>query len=299
MEIRANYVLIGAFTLLTLLAAGLFILWIGGKGKNTAMIEYEISSTESVRGLSINSDVLFSGIRVGKVTDITISRITPGAVHIHISIAADTPVREDSVAQLEARGITGISVISISGGSAQSPLIQVPKGGVGVILYAPSPLSSVVTQVPDVLASSGQVLRRMEQMFSEENVLAVNEILTSLARISNTLADRSESLNTILLEVEKSSGRLNTLLATANEALAVDMKQTSAAVTGMAKRADSTLAAMEPGLRQFSTQGLADMRMLVTEMRNLVHVFTRVGQKLENDPRRFLFGDSVQEYQNR
>jgi phospholipid/cholesterol/gamma-HCH transport system substrate-binding protein len=291
METRANYVLVGAFTLLTLFAAGVFILWIGGKGKNTAMAEYEISSNESVRGLSINSDVLFTGIRVGTVTGITISRITPGEVHIRISIAADTPVREDSVAQIEARGITGISAISISGGSAHSPLIHVPKGKVGTILFAPSTLSSVVTQVPDVLTSASSVLRGMEQMFSEENVLAVNEILTSLARTSGALADRSESINTILLEAEKSGVRLNTLLATANEA--------SAAVTGMAKRVDSTLTTMEPGLKQFSTQGLADTRMLVVEMRNLVHVFTRVGQKLESDPRRFLFGDSVQEYQNR
>jgi phospholipid/cholesterol/gamma-HCH transport system substrate-binding protein len=92
--------------------------------------------------------------------------------------------------------------------------------------------------------------------------------------------------------MEKMSGELNALLAD-------DVKQTSAAVTGVARRADSVLAAMEPGLRQFSTQGLAEFRMLIVEMRNLMHVFTRVGQKLESDPRRFLFGDTVQEYHNR
>jgi hypothetical protein len=41
------------------------------------------------------------------------------------------------------------------------------------------------------------------------------------------------------------------------------------------------------------------MRMLMVEMRNMVHILTRVGQKLENDPRRFLFGETVTEYQNR
>lgn len=298
MEIRANYILVGVFALLVVLASGAFLLWVGGKGKNIPMTQYDISFNESVRGLSVNNDVLFTGIRVGKVTDITISRVTPGEVRVRISIASDTPVRQDSVAQLEWRGITGISVISISGGSAQSPLMQVPKGAIGNIRHAPSPLFSAVAHVPDLLAAANNVLGRVEKIFSDENARALVRILASLSEVSDTLAGRTESINNLLLEAERSGAAMHALLAAANEVLANDVKKTSRTMNAIAGRVDSTLAAMEPGLKQFSTQGLADIRLLTAEMRTLIHVLTRVGQKLENDPRRFLFGDTIREYQS-
>ena len=299
MEIRANHALVGFFTLLILFAAGMFVLWIGGPGRNTPKAQYEIVVKDSVRGLSINSDVLFSGIRVGNVTDIRINRDAPGEVFIRISIEADTPVREGSAARLDVHGITGMAVVFITAGSTQSPLLRPLAGEVATIRYEPSPMASAVHQVPNMLSSSFTILRRAEQLLAEENVQAVNDILVSLAQISRTLADRSDSINAILLETEKISAELGVLIGIAHEVLGEDMKQTSVAISGVARRADSALAAMEPGLRQFSTQGLADFRMLLVELRNLAHVFTRVGQKLESDPRGFLFGDTVQEYHNR
>ena len=299
MEIRANYILVGAFTLLVLLAAGVFILWIAGQDKNIQMSQYDILVKESVKGLSVNNDVLFTGIKVGKVTDIKISRVTPGEVRVRISIAADTPVRQDSVAQLDVRGITGLAVLSITGGTANSPLILIPEDGVGRIRYEPSTLSSVVAQMPDVLASASQILSRMEKVFSDENTQAVTDILASLSKVSTTLADRAGSIDTILLEADKASGGLSALVAQANQMLATDVKNTSLAVTRITSRVDAALSVMEPGMKQFSTQGLSDMRMLMVEMRNLVHVFTRIGQKVESDPRRFFFGDTVKEYQPR
>jgi phospholipid/cholesterol/gamma-HCH transport system substrate-binding protein len=299
MEIRANYFLVGLFTLLAFLGAGGFILWIDSKDKGIAMTDYDISFTESVKGLSVNNDVLFSGIRVGKVAQITISRVTPGEVKVRVSIAADTPVRENSVAQLELRGITGNSIISISGGTAESPLLQVPENSVGIIRYEPSPLASVVARMPDVVASASQVLQRLDAMLSNENIQRVSHILASIEKVSATLGDKSAVIGGVITKSGELSENLDQLLLDANKILHSDVTSASKNFNSLARRADSTLGVMEPGLKQFSTQGLSDMRILVMEMRNMVHILTRVGQKLESDPRRFLFGDPVMEYQNR
>lgn len=298
MEIRANYILVGLFTLLILLGGLAFTLWTASLGKDVPMVEYDISFTESVKGLSVNSDVLFIGIRVGKVTRIKISDITPGEVKVRIQVAADTPVREDSVAQLEIRGLTGGVLISITGGTAQSPLKHVPEGAVGVIDYEPSPLTSVVAQMPDVLSSVHQTLRRVEKVFSDENSIAVSNILTSLDAFSTVLANRSHTIDTILLDAEKLARNFDLLAANANEALVTDVKATTQSMNSIAKRVDRTLTGMEPGLRQFSTQGLSEFRMLMVEARNLVHVLTRLSQKMESDPRRYLFGVPVKEVTN-
>ena len=111
MEIRANYIIVGAFTLAVLLGGFVFTLWSAKATKDIPMAYYDISFNESVKGLSVGNDVLFSGIRVGSATAIKISAVTPGAVSVRIMIDADTPVRADSEAKLELQGLTGISII--------------------------------------------------------------------------------------------------------------------------------------------------------------------------------------------
>lgn len=296
MEIRANYILVGLFTLLILLGVAGFTLWVGSQDDDIDMAEYDISFTESVKGLYVNGDVLFSGIRVGRVKRITISPVTPGAVTVRVSIAADTPVRENSFAMLDFRGITGVSIIAISGGTADSPLKDVPEGKVGIINYEPSALSAVMTQVPDLLTAATQSVYRIDKFFSRENAASVSTILSSLATVSATLADRSRTIDGILKETEELTVSLNSLAANADQALATDIRTMTKAMSRIVGRIDSTLAALEPGLKRLSTQGLADFRMLMAEMRNMVHIMTRAGHKLDSDPRRFFFGEPVQEY---
>ena len=156
-----------------------------------------------------------------------------------------------------------------------------------------------MTQVPDVLASANQLLHRMEGMFSEKNSQSLTTLVDSLATVAKVFAERADTIDKLLVSAEKAAHNFDLLALNANKALMTDVKSASESMSMVVKRVDSTLKVMEPGLKQFSNQGLADMRMLMVEMRNLVHVMTRVGQKLESDPRRFLFGEPVKEYNNR
>lgn len=299
MEIRANYILVGIFTLLVALGGVAFTLWIGSKDKGVSMTDYEILVNESVKGLSVNNDVLFTGIRVGTVSDIKISRVTPGEVRVRVTIAADTPVREDSVAQLELRGITGVSVISITGGSAQSPLMHVGEHEVGAIRYSPSTINTVMTQMPDVLASTNLMLRRIADTFSKHNTKSLTEILDSLAKVTDALAKRSDSIDETLASIEKVSKQLDQLARSVNVIVNKDVKTAAQSFSNAMKSVDSTMKSVEPGLKRFSGQGLTDARLLVAEMRNLVQTLTRVSQKIESDPRRFFFGNQVKEYKSK
>jgi phospholipid/cholesterol/gamma-HCH transport system substrate-binding protein len=298
-EIRANYILVGLFTLLAMFGGLGFTLWMAKNDKHIPMASYDIFCHESVLGLSVNSDVLFSGLRVGKVEQITISDETPGAIRVRIRVAANTPVREDSQAQLIMVGLTGVSAITISGGTAESPLIRLPQGAVGSIRYEPSTLSSVVTLMPDVLASADHVLRRMDAMFSEKNARSLTSLLDSLSIVSRKLADRAEDMDRILLSAEKAVGSVDRLAGTADKLMSADIRAISRSVERILRRADATLEIMEPGFRQFGRQGFADLRMLMLEMRNAFHVMTRISQKVESDPRRFFFGVSDKEYSNK
>ncbi|MDR0828051.1 MAG: MlaD family protein [Desulfovibrio sp.] len=295
MEIRANYLLVGLFTLAMFVGATAFIFWLASRSPDDDFREYDISFTESVKGLSVNSDVLFVGIKVGTVTAITISKENPGEVRVRISIDDDAPVRANSIAQLEPRGITGASIINISGGTQNSPLLNISPGQVGVILTEPSSLSSLVSRVPDIVSGAERILSKLDAMLNEKNIEAVGQILES----GRSLTHPEGSLPTTLSRVGAAADRLDRVLAHIEEKILPGLQAGSAALDRTMQRTEATLSALEPGLKQFAGQGLVDLRLLVGDLRNLTQLLMRVGQKLENDPRRFFFGDQRKEYQNK
>ncbi len=74
METRANFVLIGAFTLAAVVAAFLFVMWIVGYGTSGVHRHYQIVFNGSVSGLSNGALVLFNGLKVGEVTNLELRR---------------------------------------------------------------------------------------------------------------------------------------------------------------------------------------------------------------------------------
>ena len=296
MEVRANFILVGAFTIFIVLGGLGFTLWLVKSDKRVDMAEYDIAITENVTGLALNSDVLFTGIRVGSVSQITISDTTPGAVNVRISIFSSTPVRENSLASLESRGLTGVVVISISGGTAQAPLIKPNGEGIPNIQFRASPFATVMENVPNTVEATNRILMRMDELFSQENIQTISASLKSLNTLATTLEQRADSIDAVLRNAEQASGQIAAITASANTLLTKDIRETSASLNSMAHRLEGLLTTMEPGLRQFSKEGLPSLNMLLVETRSLVNVYTRIGQRLENDPRRFLFGETVQEY---
>lgn len=296
MEVRANFILVGAFTIFVVLGGLGFTLWLVKADKRVSMVEYDIAITENVTGLGLNSDVLFTGIRVGFVSQITISDTTPGEVNVRISIFETTPVRENSVASLESRGLTGVVVVSISGGTAEAALVRPHGGAISSITFRPSPFATVMEHVPNTVEATNRILMRMDSLFSDENIRTLSSSLKSLGTLATTLEQRSGSIDALLVNAEQASGQIAAITASANTLLTKDIREASTSLNSMAHRLETLLASMEPGLRQFSKEGLPSLNMLLVETRSLVNTYTRIGQKLENDPRRFLFGETVQEY---
>ena len=74
METRANHVLIGAFTLAVFVCAVLFALWAAKYTTEKSFQEYDVVFQEAVTGLSVGSQVLYSGISVGAVRRLSLMK---------------------------------------------------------------------------------------------------------------------------------------------------------------------------------------------------------------------------------
>ena len=92
METRANYVIVGIFTLVAILAAFAFVYWtaaIGDRGE-TAPLRVRIPGSAS--GLGRGSAVLFNGVKVGDVRRVYIDVTNPT---VAIADTADRPADAD------------------------------------------------------------------------------------------------------------------------------------------------------------------------------------------------------------
>ncbi len=107
METRANYVIVGIFTLVAIVAAFGFVYWtaaIGDRGE-TAMLRIRIPGSAS--GLGRGSAVLFNGVRVGDVRRVYIDVLNPTVAIADAEIDRLTPITKSTQADIGIAGLTG------------------------------------------------------------------------------------------------------------------------------------------------------------------------------------------------
>ena len=121
METRANYVLIGAFTLAAVVGAFLFIMWIAGYGARAVTGAIRSFSTGRLRGSRPAPMCSFNGIKIGEVTHLTFSRSDPHQVVADIDVNSEAPIDKNTKARLETQGLTGGAVVALLGAPTAGP----------------------------------------------------------------------------------------------------------------------------------------------------------------------------------
>src|SRR5262245_7076270 len=116
METRANYILIGAFTLLAIFGALTFVYWFNGITAGSSKTGYRVVFEGQVSGLRPGAPVTFNGVRVGEVTRVEFNPTNSRQVFSTVLIDAATPVRKDTTVSLEFQGLTGIATMALRGG---------------------------------------------------------------------------------------------------------------------------------------------------------------------------------------
>src|SRR6195952_3261665 len=126
MEIRAPFIIVGAFVIAAICAVFGFVYWLHNTGGLGPRATYHVQFDGSVPGLLVGAGVLFNGIRVGEVTDLGLAPDNPRRVNATISVASTTPVRSDTRVGLEFQGLTGVPVIAMEGGVMLANTSEVP-----------------------------------------------------------------------------------------------------------------------------------------------------------------------------
>ena len=196
MEIRAPYVIVGAFVLSTIVAVFGFVYWlnnIGGIGKRET---YQLVFTDPVPGLLVGAGVLFNGIRVGEVTALELVPERPREVHATIAVAERTPVRSDTRVGVDFQGLTGVPVIALEGGEdPAAPPARAP-------LVAEKGAGRSMTQ------AARDALRRVDAVLSE-NAAPLHSTIDNLSTFAAGLARNTPKLDGIVAGLERMSGAVS------------------------------------------------------------------------------------------
>lgn len=266
METRANYILIGVFTLLSILGTLAFFIWLASVQVNQQYQTYGVLF-DDVSGLDASGDVSFNGISVGRVIGLRIAEEDPSKVFTTIEIEASTPIRSDTVAQLQSQGVTGVSYISLSGGTPGSVALVPNEEGVLMIPSRRSTVQALVEDAPDLLAEATKLLEQFQSLTSPENQTHVTNILRNLDstsdRLDQALTDFSDITGTVrdaTVQISLFTERLDVIGASVTETLE-QADSTLAAATGAFAQADSVLAGSVEAID--SAQGVFDQARVI------------------------------------
>ena len=239
METKANYTVIGLFTLAVVVGVFGFVYWfqnIGGTGERAF---FRVQFEGSVSGLRTGASVLFNGIRVGEVADLKLDPQHPKQVIANISIDKSVAVRADTEIGLEFQGLTGISALSLKGGNAASP----PLTGAKTAKDNPPLLAAPPGATQDVTQAARDTMRRLDD-FIIDNQKSFHSALENLDKFTTALARNSERIDKITAGLESLTGGADGKGGEINEAarsirtLAENLDKRTAEITeGIAKLA--------------------------------------------------------------
>ncbi|MDO9128189.1 MAG: MlaD family protein [Parvibaculum sp.] len=298
MEIKSNNVLIGGVTLVAVIALFLFLLWVSGVQFNRQFSNYKIIFDGSVSGLSVSGPVQYNGLPVGKVTDLYLMERNPNKVIAIIEVDARTPVKEDSVAQLELSGLTGVAFIQLTGGSPESAELHAKPGqDYPIIRAAPSSLQDLLKSGPETLQNANELIKELNNLVAS-NQRSVSEALANLNTMSKALADNSENITTALTQLSEASRHLNSISRSADGLMKEDVKEFIADAREAARSYRDVAVELDAILKQSGPgigSGLSQLPQLVAETRALVTSLDRIASRAQDDPARFFVGNSVPE----
>lgn len=235
METRANYVIVGIFTLVTVLAAFAFVYWTSGLGDRveTSTVRFRIPGSAS--GLSRGSAVLFNGIKVGDITRVYIDVANPTVAIADAVVDRLTPITRSTQADVGLAGLTtGQANIELRGGNPSEPnlLEQAEEQGTITEMTAnPSAVSSLLESAQNIFRRTDSILTDLERLAGDARE-PITKTLQNVEAFSEALSNNAEGIDAFLASVTAMSKTL----------------------TGVSERLDSTLAGAEELIRSVDTE---------------------------------------------
>ncbi len=296
METKANYVLIGVFTLATAAFLLLFGLWAAKYSSDKDWRRYDVVFDESVTGLTEGGSVQYNGIGVGTVEDLHLAPDDPRRVIARIKLRAATPVKVDTHAKLSFTGLTGTAFIQLTGGSPNArPLHSEDTDDIPVIKTEASALQNIAE-------TANRLVARLDLVLSDDNIRHVSKTLSNIDSATSVLAEQRKDLGELVVNARIASEKLSGTLDTTQGAIADIDRELVQKLPGLINKLDSTLSRLDSAagnadkmlgdnrgaINSFTQDGLSQLGPTLEELRVLVRDLRKISTRLDENPAGYL-----------
>lgn len=269
----------------------IIIFWLGDVQQQTQT--YVAETRDSVTGLKAGSIVYYRGIEVGKVSAVHFDTNDPGVIVVPMEVDKKVRFSHGVYATLELQGVTGLTRIALkdSGDNPESlPSNGQPNNRIPI---KPSLIDRLSVSGEDTVKETHELILRLNRLLDEKNASHVEQIL---------------------IDIESTTGRFNTLQDSAYHALAhvpmltADARHTLSEMNGLISEFKQLSQQMRLELTALSKQSgelmqtgaLVGQQLLQTtlprattlmlQMQSATRRFEHVAATLETDPQAFLLG---------
>lgn len=275
METRSYRLAVGSFAIFLILGTLAFVLWFSKFEFTDDNRTYMIHFKGSVNGLRVNESVRFHGIPIGLVKKIFVDPQDISTVKVKVVIDRPNLIREDSIASIEAQGLTGFTYVQIIGGSSDKPPLHKHKGfKYPIIRSKQSNIEALFSSAPQILDKLYELTGRVNHLMSDENLKNLGESLKGISGLIQNLSHNSSSITQFL---NKDLGLV-----------IKDIQSTIAIFQSTTSLFKGILEENQKPILRFSQKGLTNIHQLACELRQSNQKLQKILDQLEVSPLQFL-----------
>jgi phospholipid/cholesterol/gamma-HCH transport system substrate-binding protein len=219
MEYRRNEIRAGAFLLLSFIILVVMVFAVSDI-KSLFAKKKELKALFLFSdGIEKNAPVRFSGIKIGKVTDIRVAPEHGDKIELTLSVISDTVIKQDTKASIKSLGIVGGKYLELTGGSPQSPVV----GQGGMIIGEESlKLEDLTKMALDVAGKLRNIANNLDHLLGDPalskslkttiaNLQDVSSNVKAMTSSKEEVARGLKSLPDILKKLEESANNLKAM----------------------------------------------------------------------------------------
>ncbi len=300
MDRDTNYVAVGAFVLLVIAMAVSFVFWYTDEKDKRTYQRYEIYFQGSVSGLTAGSPVRYLGVDVGKVVRIELDPQLRKRVQVTADIESAAPINGRTLASLTLQGVTGLLFIDLEEDpKAEGPGVLVQGHRYPIIRSVPSDFDVLLSNLPALAARASELVDRLNQVFSDENVTAFKTTINGVRRASESLPETVQEVKHLVIDMRNTSHEVQSAAAdlravTATSAPDIKLaiarvRDTTENLASVSAHLDRFVTENEPAFSRFTTEALPQFEQLLREAQDASREFGDLSRSLKQNPSQLLY----------
>ena len=199
---KVNYTIVGIFVVLFGVGLLWFGFWLAKYGLQEEFDTYRLEMTDSIAGLSKDSNVKLHGVDIGRVSEIRINPENIEVIEILLKIKQDIPIKEDMTASTQMLGVTGLLSIEIDGGTNAAKTLVPTNDYIPLIKSKRSLFSKLTNNLEGMSEKLDNLLSQSEKLLSNKNIDTATKILDNTETITQKAITVEDKAATSLEEVD-------------------------------------------------------------------------------------------------